>query len=124
MMTSDSIVSKVENVAELLKDRMGVRGRDLASAVKHAGRLLPRRIRREAQVLIEAERLAQNPRLLKMVDFGSVDHAFRACVQYLETQDPVQRRLGTVLSILGGLALSLIVVFALVVVILLWRGYL
>ena len=122
-MITQGIEDKAAVVADLLKHNLGARGPDLAARLKSAGRRLPRRIRREAAVLVEAERHLQSPRLMKRLDPARLEAAFQSCLQHLESVDASERRKGLALNILGGLALSAIGVFALLVTVLVWRGY-
>lgn len=119
----DSLQEKTEQVAELMKARLGIRGKDLETKLRHTGRMLPKRIKREAAFLVEAAALAESPKLSRMIDFERVEAAHKTCVGFLESIDVTDRRKGVVLGILGSLALSLIVVAGLVVTVLAWRGY-
>jgi len=123
-MEIDSLAEKTEELRLLMRERLGVKGRDFATALRRAGRLLPRRLRREARLLIEAEEMARSPRLMKFIDQGRIDGACREIRSYLESQDPMERRIDLALSILGGIALSVLAAAGLVLMFLKWRGYL
>jgi hypothetical protein len=58
-----------------------------------------------------------------MMDQKKIDKAERELKLALEAIDPADRRKGMVLSILGSVAFSLIVVFAALMIVLRWRGF-
>ncbi len=123
-MDIDSIHHRAGHLRDMLHERIGVGGRDLETALRRAGRLLPRHVRREAALVAEAERLAGNPRLARRIDLRRLERAYRESMAFLESQNPATRRIGLALSALGGAALGLIAAAGLVVTVLVWRGYL
>lgn len=120
---TDFIQEKAAQVAELMKERLGVRGKDLAAKLRHVGRRMPKRLKQDAAFLVESCGLAENPKLSRMIDHERVDRAHKSCMDFLQSIDVVDRRKGVALGILGSLALSLIVVTALVLTVLVWRGF-
>ena len=119
-----SVQAKADEIYELMGERLPVRGTDLVSRTYKAGRLLPRRIRKEALYLGEAAKLVENPKLMKMVDFQRVNTAFRACLHYLKSINVAARRRELLLGILGSIGLAIFVVSGLGIFVLSWRGYL
>lgn len=103
-------------------ERLGLRGPDLAGVVRKAGRQVPRRLRPAAAVLVEAERMAENPRLARLIDGARVERAARDLEEWLATQDPRERRRTRIINLaaLGGF--YILVTGALVVAVLVWRG--
>ena len=120
---TELVQEKATEVADLMKERLNVRGKDLATKLRHTGRMMPKRIKREAQFLADASALAENPKLSRMIDPERVETAHRACVGFLEGVDVADRRKGVVLGILGSVTLALVVISALVITVLVWRGY-
>jgi len=118
------VQEKAAEVADLMKERLNVRGKDLATKLRHTGRMMPKRIKREARFLADASALAENPRLSRMIDPVRVEAAHRACVGFLQAVDVADRRKGVLLGILGSVTLAFVVVSALVITALVWRGYL
>ena len=106
-----------EKLAELMRERAGVRGRDLARQLKRAPRVLPRRLRRDAQVLLEAEKVGGNPRLSRTVDRDRAALAYANLLEYLESIDPADRRKNALIGWAASMAFNiiLIVIAALVV---------
>lgn len=120
---TEFIHDKAAEVAELMKERLGVRGNDLATKLRHTGRMMPKRVKRDATYLAEACVLAENPKLSRMIDHERINAAHQACMVFLQEVDVADRRKGVVLGVLGSLALGLIVVTVLVLSVLVWRGY-
>lgn len=121
---SNFVQEKAMEVAVEMKERLGIRGKDLATKLRHTGRMMPKRIKLEAHFLAEATALAANPKLNRMINRERVEKAHKVCMTYLESVDVADRQRGVVLGILGSLAMALVVVTVLVVGVLMWRGYL
>lgn len=111
-------------VADMMKERLGIRGKDLAEKLRHTGRMMPKRIKQEVRILAEATALTENPKLSRMVDHERVEVAYQSCMTFLQAVDVADRRKGVVLGILGSLAMALLVVTVLVLSVLMWRGFL
>jgi hypothetical protein len=114
--------AKAEALAQLMEDRMGLRGDGFAAKLKRAGRRLPRRIRRDGAVIVEAMALQAHPKLSRQVDEARLDRALTHLDRYLRGIDPWERRKGALLNWLAGIAFSLLVVAALVIAVMRWRG--
>ncbi len=123
-MENDSLAEKTEELRRMMREHLGVKGRDFAAALRRAGRLVPRRLQREARALIEAEEMARNPRLMKRIDQRRTDLAYHEIRRFLESRNPAERRIDLALSIAGGMALSVLAAAGLVILVLVWRGYL
>lgn len=107
----------------LLKAKLGVGGRNLPDALARAGRRLPRAVRTQAQMLVEAERQAVHPKFARQVDAHAVRRGYRAVVAHLEAIDLADRRRGWLLGVAGALAFNVLLAFALFVTWLWWQGY-
>lgn len=121
---TESIEDKAAEIADLMKERLGIRGKDLTEKLRHTGRMMPKRVKHEATLLVEALVLAENPKLSRMIDHERLAVAHQTCVAFLESVDVADRRKGVMLGILGSLVMALLVVAALVISVLKWRGYL
>ena len=119
----ETIHDMAEDVATLMKERLSIRGRDLATKLRHTGRMMPNRLKREAAYLAEAVQLSENPRLQKMIDMERAEAAHRDCLEFLQKVDAADRRKGVVLGVLASLAMTFLVVAALIIIVLVWRGY-
>lgn len=122
-MTGDDILERTDDIGRLITERLGLRGRTLDRQVRRAGRLLPRAVAREARFLAQAAQIAPNPRLLRMIDPAQLDRAHRTVRDHLLTVNPRDRRVTRVLGIATVIVFNLLVVLALVLTVLVWRGY-
>ena len=87
------------------------------------GRLLPRDIRRHGEKIVEAVSLQGSPKLARMVDEKSTVSAYDAIEKYLSGIDAWDRRKGNALGFLTTNAFNLLVVMALLIIVLRWRGF-
>ena len=113
---------QINEIRGLMEQRLRIRGRSLESQMRRAGRLLPRHIRREVRFLVQAAPMAGNPRLARMIDQDHAMKAYRQVVAYLMTIDPKQAARTRLLNLAGVVAFNLLLLFAIVVTILVWRG--
>ncbi len=109
-------------VADLLGERLGVRGPTLEVRVARARRRLPPALRLAAAELVEARRMAAHPRLARRLDPARVTRAHAALVAHLASIDRGAMRRAMVLDLLASAAFRLVAVAGLVLVVLVWRG--
>jgi hypothetical protein len=114
---------RADHIAELLESQLGVRGKSLDAKLRKAGRLLPRDIRRHGEKIVEAVSLQGSPKLARMVDEKSTVSAYDAIEKYLSSIDAWDRRKGNALGFLTTNAFNLLVVTALLIIVLRWRGF-
>ncbi|WP_166417584.1 hypothetical protein [Cochlodiniinecator piscidefendens] len=122
-MAVDTVEVLSAEIFELMGEKLSVRGGNLAERVRKAGRMLPRHVRREVGYLIEAIELSEHPKFASRVDERRVKSAHRVCLHHLKSVNVADRRIGTVLTILGGTALAIILVGAGLIAVLTIRGY-
>jgi len=123
-MGSVSVQQMADRVAALMEERLRMRGAGLAEKLRRGGRALPRRIRAEAELLAAAAEKAHVPKLLMQLDHERVAAAYDACVRYLAPLGRGARVRGYVLDVAAASGLALVVTAALVVGVLVWRGFL
>ncbi|QFT57437.1 hypothetical protein FIU94_01260 [Sulfitobacter sp. THAF37] len=123
MLTEKDITARTQSLQQLLQDKLGVRGRDLEHALRKAGRLLPRRVRRQAAQLARAEKMAGNPRLARQIDGGALARAQSDVTAHLSAIDLADRRKGRLIALGAVVAANLLIVCTAFVVWLWWRGY-
>jgi hypothetical protein len=107
----------------LLGEKHGVKGRDLAQVVRRTGRRLPKGLRAQAAVLIEAEKLAAIPKLSRRIDAAAVGRAEQVLKAHLELIDVKERRKGRALSLAGTIAAQVLLISAAFITWLWWRDY-
>lgn len=113
---------RLSDLRALLTERLGVAGRDLRDQVRRAGRRLPRAARRDAEFLARAETMARHPRFARLIDPREVKRAERRLSHRLRAIDPAAERRNRRLNLLAAAGFYLLVTFALVVALLVWRG--
>jgi len=119
-MLDKRIDSQISEIRTLLRDNLSIRGKDLPTQLRKAGRLLPRRVRKDAKTLVEARGIIQNPKLARMVDQDKLNTAHRSVVDYLGTIDPSERRKDRILGFLGVIAFNVLLFGAAFVTWLVW----
>jgi hypothetical protein len=122
-MTGVPIQRMADRVAELLEQRLRIRGNGLAAKLHKGGRLLPRRVRAAAEVLQASAAMAQNPKLLLQVDVEATAQAYDVCLKHLNGSSFKGRRKNAVLSVAASVAFSLLVVAGIVLALMVWRGF-
>ncbi|HGG06612.1 MAG TPA: hypothetical protein ENK28_14230 [Aliiroseovarius sp.] len=116
--------ARADRLAHLIEEKLDTRGKGLEAKVRRAGRNLPKFIRAEAGLLIEALKVEAHPKLARQIDEARLEQAYANVERYLKGLDPWARRRGVVLNWLAGNALNLLIVAALTVAVLRWRGFL
>lgn len=123
MTAPQPIDDDIAATAALLRDKLGAGGDSLAAQLRKAERRLPRRLRRQARLLAEAEPLARHPKLCRTLDAPALSAAAAELRAHLQAIDLADRRRGWWLGVLGGLAFNLLLFAALLLIFLRWRGY-
>ena len=116
------ITAKAEEVRLALRAKLNARGRTLTKAVAHAGRLLPKKLAKQAAVIIKAQGLGGNPKLMRRIDMGAIDTAHSGIMTFLDAIDVQERRKTRVLRWFGGMAFNLILIATCFVIWLWWSG--
>lgn len=121
-MSGASIQQMADRVAQLMEERLKLRGQGLAEKLRRGRGRLPKRLRDAAAVLSEAATLAQNPKLQARIDHEMVAAAYDSCLRQLGRVNAGERRKTAALNILASAAFSLLLLAALVAGLLYWRG--
>ncbi len=123
MIDTDALTEQSNEIAQLLEERLGVRGTGLEAKLNKAGRLLPKWVRREAEKLIEAENIASHPKLMMKADPARYSRAHKRVRKWLKSIDPKKRRVDRALGWIGSISLSLIVFAGLLIAVLVMVGF-
>lgn len=118
-----SIEQIIIDLRAQLREKLGVKGSDLGVALNRARHRLPRRVYRQGMVLAQAEPLAGHPKLRLTLDAPVLNVAASEVRAHLETVDLADQRKGWWLGVLGGLSFNLILMCALLIAVLVWRGF-
>ena len=121
-MNSVSYEEQAERIATLLHEKLGIRGRDLESRLRRAGRLLPRHLQQDGAVLVEAVKYQASPKLARLVDAAQVARSYRNLEEHLQSIDPWKRRIDELVGILSGVAFSLLLTVVGFVALAYWFG--
>lgn len=124
MLSQEDIDNQTSRLRQALRDVHGVRGKDLSTALKRAGRLLPAYVRKAGLEIVEVEKLGGNPKLLRRVDPSALKAAERVVMDHLDAIDVADRRKGKILGMLGVISFNIILVVAMFITWLVWAGYL
>lgn len=120
-MSATTIQQMADRVAQLMEERRRLKGNGLADKLRRGGRSLPKRLRTNAAFLAEAEALARNPRLAVQIDPSRVAEAYDQCLSQLGGGARKDGWVTWAVNRLASVALSLLLLAALIVLILRWR---
>jgi hypothetical protein len=111
-------------VAELMQEKLKIKGRTLDDKLRAAGRRLPKPVKEAAHQLALAAEQAKHPKLVMRIDEEAVAQNYDTCVRDLNGLDKWYRRRGIMLSLTLSILLSLLGVVVLLLIVLRWRGFL
>mmetsp|Transcript_27070 Transcript_27070/g.49274 ORF Transcript_27070/g.49274 Transcript_27070/m.49274 type:complete len:125 (+) Transcript_27070:13-387(+) len=120
METQQNINDRAHRIMRGLDAAFGVKADTLAKALRKTGRRLPKRLRAEAALIVDAQALGGHPRLLRQLDGTVLDAAEAKVTAHLKTIDRADQRKGRMLSIAGVIAFNILVVAAGFVVWMVW----
>ncbi|MFQ5438535.1 MAG: hypothetical protein ACE5DK_06880 [Paracoccaceae bacterium] len=121
-MYKTSLGSVTAEIEALLVDKLSAKGLNLQQKIKSARRRLPRRIRKQADYLIEVEARYRNPKRAHQYDPERVLKARKQCVDHLEKIDRNARRRYGRISFLTTVLVNLFLMCILVAVVIFMRG--
>jgi hypothetical protein len=121
-MSAITIQQMADRIAALMEQKLGARGAGLEAKVKARGRALPRKVRQAAEHLAKSAGLAQNPKLLLQMDREAVAESYDICLRYLGPLKARSRLMDHAVAVAASIAMSLLVVAAIVIATLRWRG--
>jgi len=112
-----------ERVFALLQSKLGARGSTLQKRLAYVRRKLPGRIRRAGDLLVEAQNMSQNPSLAMRLEQDRLSRATAEIERYLNEFDVAAERSRRRYNKMAGIAGQFILVTAIAVSFLVWRGY-
>ena len=107
---NNDLDDSIAEIRALMESHLRVRGQDLPTQMRRAGRLLPRWVRIELRYLADSEALSRNPKLARMVNPARVAQARERVTGYLAAIDPNARFKDRALEIGGSIGLGLFVI--------------
>lgn len=126
--TTEDLHEMADEVSRLMAARFGGARRGerppLEVMLKRRGGALPRKLRRPAQQLAEADRISAQPRIARQLDLPALSRAHAALMGHLQPLGELSRWQGRALSFAASLSLGLLVLGAVVLWIMVRRGHL
>lgn len=119
---SETIEQMAAEVRAGLRAKLGLRGKTLAAQLRKGGRLLPRHVRRDATYLAQILPLANNPKLVRMIDQAKARQAHRNVLAHLDTIDLAAQRRNAALNMVASIAFGLLATIVLTIAVLWWQG--
>jgi hypothetical protein len=107
MIDPKPVTDKTAELAKLLQDRLGIRGKTFEAKLRRAGRLLPRFARRAGAEVAQADAMMTHPRLAALVDADRFNRAATVLADHLKDVDPKERRKTRILQMLASIVLNL-----------------
>ena len=107
-MTAVSIQQMTDRISVLLGEKLRLRG-SLGDKAAKARRRLPKAQGAALAVLVEAERMSQNPRLLPQIDYETVAEAYDLLLRHLNVAERREARKTLAVGIAASAAFSLLV---------------
>lgn len=117
------IRARTNSLADKMSAQLRVKGDGLAEVTQRAGRKLPNRLRKDAQVMIDAEALSGHPKLARRIDARNVIRADNRLNSFLDKQNPAAERRGEILDVVARIAFVFVAIVLAVFFVLLNRGY-
>lgn len=111
-------------LAKLAGKKFSFEPKGLRHAMRKVGRRLPAKMHAHANTLLDAEQKAAHPKIRMQIRAEPVEKAYEELRAALEALNPADMRKGLILSTLGMVSFHVIAVFTLLIVVLVWRGFL
>ena len=112
-----------KRVFELLEETMGAKGRTLEKRLAYVQRKLPGRVKRAGAVLVDAQGMADSPRLAMQLDSETVSAAYDEIERYLKELDVAAEKSRKRYNVMAAVAAQFLLVVGALVALLVWLGY-
>jgi len=122
METEASLKERSKRVQSALDGAFGVRAKTLDKALRKTGRRMPKRLHAQARLIVDAQGLGGNPKLMRRIDGAAIARAEEDVVGWLDTVDRADRRRGFWIWAGAMVGFNLIVIAAGVVTWMWWTG--
>lgn len=124
----DDVREMNSEVARLMAERLGGARRGetpgMQMMLRRRGGSLPRKHRRAARILAEAELHSAQPRIARQMDLDAISRAYKTLTDYLLPLGEMSRWRNRVLNFAASVSLGLIVLAIVVIWLMVERGYL
>lgn len=122
-MSAVTIQQMADRVAALMHDRLRINGQSLSEKLRKGGRMLPRKVRQAATDLAQAAEMSHHPKLLLQLDEEKIAEHYDVCLKHLGQVNAWDKRKGLLLGMTTSILFIFVVVAALLLVALRWRGF-
>ncbi|MEP6066473.1 MAG: hypothetical protein ABJ246_11590 [Paracoccaceae bacterium] len=108
-------IEDITEISERMRDAIGkaygFKARDLKTALRRAGRRLPKSVRSLVSPVLQAEAFGGNPKLLRRVDIAAIETAETALNTHLKTVDRSAVRRTALVRWFANIAIYVLFVF-------------
>ncbi|MEL6809395.1 MAG: hypothetical protein AAFY52_11645 [Pseudomonadota bacterium] len=122
METEATLQERSQRVQSALDGAFGVRAKTLDKALRKTGRRMPKRLHAQARLIVDAQGLGGNPKLMRRIDGAAIARAEEEVVRWLDTVDRADRRRGFWIWAGAMVGFNLIIIVAGVVTWMWWTG--
>ncbi|NNK78805.1 MAG: hypothetical protein HKP40_08860 [Litoreibacter sp.] len=112
-----------ERISELLGERLGAKGKTLRARIGSAGSQLPRKVRKAALELVEAQEQAMDAGRALELDAQKVTGDYSTCLEFLKGIEPGEIRVKSRLRTTTLIVIQLTLIVLALSAFLGWRGY-
>ncbi len=120
-MTHAELDQALTDLSTRLRQRYGLRGRDLAEQARGLSQL-PSAARQDARLLAQTARMLRHPRMSRLVDLDEAARALTDLRGALRGVDPAKARADALIRLIGLTALRLALLGASLMAFLRWQG--
>ena len=125
-MAIEEVRGMADEVADLMASRFGGLRRghtaDLTTMLRRRGAALPRKLRKQALLLADADQKVNAPKLARQIDFDQAARAHRALTGHLKPLGQASRWQGGAINITAAVVFGLMLIAAIVIWIMVRRG--
>ena len=115
-MSAITIQQMAGRVADLMEERLGVRGKDMSATLRKGKRRVPRKVAAAAEELAVMAEKSKNPKLFAQIDQARVAAAYDICVRHLSGVKPSSRLKSVLINVTATVAFGLLIIGVAVVV--------
>ena len=123
MTRGDQLEKQVRKLETLLEEKFGVSRGPFEKRIAKPGRMLPRWVRRDLGTVAETRKLMGHPKIGRQLDLAAAEKAATRATSWLKSVDVAERRKTRILHLTGAIALNVLLVFAALIAVLRWRGF-
>lgn len=124
MMAEQDIGGVIARLEQVFEDKLKLRRGAFDARAARARRSLPRTLRSDLENVLEARRMVGHPKQARLVDGAAVERSAERIETHLRALDLSERRKSARLGLLASLMIDALVVGAVVLGLLIWRGFL